>query len=74
MRINLSQGHVDIAKVSQDPVDYTTHYQLSGVYDGVAFEGPVTFHDGGGFDTELDHDLVVQVFTELDELDALRSL
>lgn len=74
MNFNYSCGCVAVEKISHDPETLTTTYRLQGLHDNTPFEGEVTFYDGGDFDTELDHDVVVTIFTELDEANALSSL
>lgn len=74
MKFDYSNGSVAVERVSHDPETLTTTYRLQGQHNSTPIEGEVTFYDGGDFDTELDHDAVVTIFTELDEADALSSL
>jgi len=42
-------------------------FAVAGQAGGQKVNGTVTFYDGGEFDTHLDRDLVIRIFTNLDE-------
>ena len=68
-----------MAKIVLDGIDVavqrltTKNDQPGGIYAVVGqvgdkkVNGTVTFFDGGEFDTLLDRDLVIRIFTDLDE-------